>query len=119
MRVGGKFTNYMENKKITYEQMCDRAFRRSLQVKVKSEAVWVTFIELKGLVNLSALAREYFERTPAWISQRINGNMVLGKRAEFTEAEYHELAEAFRDIARRLNAHADEIDSAEMESDED
>lgn len=33
----------------------------------------------------------------------------------FKEEEYHQLAEAFRDIAKRLQAHADEIDSAAFE----
>ena len=33
----------------------------------------------------------------------------------FKEDEYYQLAEAFRDIAKRLQAHADEIDAAKFE----
>ena len=98
--------------------MCDPAFRRAQQVKVKSEAMWVAFLELKGIINNSGLAREYFKRSPSWLIQRVNGNIVFGQHAKFSEAEYHQLAEAFRDIARRLNAHADEIDSAALEETE-
>ena len=33
----------------------------------------------------------------------------------FKDNEYHELAEALRDIAKRLSVHADEIDNAKLE----
>lgn len=33
----------------------------------------------------------------------------------YKEEEYHMLAEAFRDIAKRLQAHADEIDAAKYD----
>lgn len=105
----------MGKEKMTFEQFCDPAFRRAQQVEVKSEAVWVAFVELNGIVNTAALARQYFDRSPGWLSQRINGNTVFGRKAEFRDDEYHQLAEAFRDIARRLEAHADEIDNAKIE----
>lgn len=81
-------------------------------LKDKEGATNVAFSELEGLINTSALARQYFKRSPSWLSQRINGNMVLNKKAGFRPEEYHQLAEAFRHIARRLEAHADEIDAA-------
>lgn len=105
----------MDNEKPTFEQICDPAYRRAQLITEKSGAMWTTFFELKGLLNTSALSREYFDRSPGWILQRINGNTVFGRKAEFSEAEYHQLAEALRDIARRLNTHADEIDAAAME----
>jgi len=105
----------MNDKLPTFEQFCDRAYRRAEQIEDKRGATWVAFYELGKLINASELAREYFKRSPSWIKQRINGNIVFGQRATFREAEYHQLAEAFRDIARRLAAHADEIDAAAME----
>ena len=47
--------------------------------------------------------------TGAWFSK---------KSMTFKEEEYHQLAEAFRHIAMRLNAHTDEIDNASLESPE-
>jgi hypothetical protein len=41
--------------------------------------------------------------------------MVMKKAMAFKDEEYHTLAEAFRDIAKRLLAHADEIDAAKKE----
>lgn len=99
--------------------MCDRNFRRAMLITTKPGAVWVAFNELNGLINKTQVAEQYFKRSQGWLSQKLNGCTLHKKKQAFTEAEYHELAEAFRDIARRLNAHADEIDSAEMESGED
>lgn len=99
--------------KPTFEQICDPKFRRAQNITIKSGAVFVAFNELKGLINNAALSRQYFKRSPSWLTQRINGNIVFDKKAGFRPSEYHQLAEAFRDIARRLNAHADEIDAAD------
>ena len=88
---------------------------RAKLLDVKTNATWLAFSELEGIINNSALARQYFKRSPSWLTQRINGNTVFNKTAMFRPEEYHQLAEAFRDIARRLNAHADEIDNAELE----
>ncbi len=83
----------------------------------KAGAVDIAFDELEGIINKSELASQYFGKTRAWFSQKLNGCMVLDKKKSFTEEEYHQLAEAFRDLARRLEAHADEIDNAEMDKD--
>ena len=120
--------------------MCDPAFRRAQQIKIKSEATWVAFLELDGLINKSKLAEQYFnksqawlshslsglinktqlseqyfERTQSWFSQKLNGCEVCNKERSFTPAEYHQLAEAFRHIARRLEQHAAEIDAASID----
>lgn len=102
----------MADKKPSFEQLCDPAHRRAQNITIKSGAVFVAFNELNGLINNAELARQYFKRSPSWLTQRINGNIVFDKKAGFRPDEYHQLAEAFRDIARRLCAHADEIDAA-------
>ncbi len=99
----------------TFEEMCDPAFRRAQLITEKMGAVWVAFLELKGLINKTQIAKQYFGKTQSWLSQKLNGCEVCKKERSFTEEEYHQLAEAFRDIARRLEKHADEIDAAAME----
>jgi len=74
---------------------------------------------MEELISKSALARQYFQNSASWLSKRVNGCVVMKKNAAFKENEYHLLAEALRDIAKRLNAHADEIDEASMDSPED
>lgn len=105
----------MGNEKITFEQFCDPTWRREQQMKVKSEAVWVTFLELDGLINKSKIAKQYFGKSQSWLSQKINGTTVCDQERGFTEAEYSTMTAALRDIARRLNEYADAIDAAEIE----
>ena len=91
--------------------------RRMELIRVKRDATWLTFAELDGLINLSALARQYFKKSQGWLMQRINNYVVRGKRMKFKEEEYLQLSKYLRDIARRLETHADEIDAAAMETD--
>lgn len=84
-------------------------------VSDKCGAVWMAFVELENLINKSALAAQYFNRSQSWFSQRVHGCTVMKKEMAFKEEEYAKLAEAFRDIANRLQAHADEIDAAKFE----
>lgn len=109
--------SYLGKRKIFNLQQYEQDRKRLLDVKINT--VWLAFSELEGLVNVAAIARQYFKRSPGWLSQKINACTVANKQKRFTETEYHQLAEAFRDIAKRLEAHADEIDAAEMESDDD
>ena len=88
---------------------------RSEVISVKSGAVSNAFAELEGLLSKTQVAKQYFNRTQGWFSQKLNGCMLYNRRQEFTEEEYHQLAEAFRDIAKRLVAHSDEIDAAAMD----
>lgn len=90
--------------------------RREKIISEKSGAVFTAFSELEGLLSKTQVARQYFGKSQGWFSQKLNGCTLHKRRQSFTEAEYHELAEAFRHIARRLEAHADEIDAAEMDA---
>lgn len=89
--------------------------RRKKCIEYKPDATATAFSELEDIINKSELAKQYFGKSQSWFSQRVNGCMVLNKAMSFKEKEYHQLAEAFRDIAKRLQAHADEIDAAKFE----
>ena len=88
--------------------------RRAKCIEYKSDATATAFSELEDIINKSQLAKQYFEKSHSWLSQRIHGCAVLDKARFFKESEYHQLAEAFRHIAKRLQAHADEIDNAQL-----
>ena len=89
--------------------------RRKEIISTKGGAVWNAFTELENLINKSALAQQYFGKSQSWLSQRIHGCTVRKKEMAFKPEEYRLLADSFRDIARRLQAHADEIDAASDE----
>lgn len=89
--------------------------RRKKCIEYKPDATVTAFSELEDIINKSQLAKQYFGKSQSWFSQRLNGSTVLKKSMAFKEDEYRKLAEAFRDIAKRLIAHADEIDAAKFE----
>lgn len=60
--------------------------------------------EVLEIVNLSYIAKKYFGRTQSWLSQRINGCTVNGKKATFTESEIETLNHALDDIAKIIGS---------------
>lgn len=112
--IGGKFTKNMYQGKRNIIRINEYNERRLEIISTKSGAVFTAFTELENLINKSSLAEQYFNKSQGWLSQRINGCTVHKKEKSFKEEEYHQLAEAFRDIAKRLQTHADEIDAAKL-----
>jgi len=60
--------------------------------------------EVSKFVNLAYIATEYFKKTKAWLYQRINGNVVNGKAARFTNEELKTLKFALDDISKKLGS---------------
>lgn len=87
---------------------------RKVNVTIKSGAVWVSTVELNGLIDFEGIAEEYFGQSKEWMDGKIEGCTYMRESQEFTGEEYAKLAEAYRDIARRLSKAADEIDAAAM-----
>ena len=99
---------------MTFEEFCDPERRRKEQMKIKSEAVWVTFLELNGIINVSKFAKLYFGKSQSWFAQRINGYDVNHKKATFTPEDYDKIVESLRNLAGRLNEYAEAIENAEL-----
>lgn len=60
--------------------------------------------EITQIVSLSYVARTYFGKSRAWLHQRMNGNIVNGKQARFSEAECQQLQNALHDLGRKLSS---------------
>lgn len=69
------------------------------QLKIKEQ-----LSEINQFVSMSYIAKTYFNKTKSWISQRINGNEVNGKPAQFTSEEIDTLNAAFADLSKKLGA---------------
>lgn len=54
------------------------------------------------IVSLAYIAKTYFNKTRQWLYQRINGSLVNGKPAKFTDEERKILNSALQDIADLL-----------------
>ncbi|MDR3062484.1 MAG: DUF5053 domain-containing protein [Dysgonamonadaceae bacterium] len=48
--------------------------------------------------------KTYFNKSDAWLYQRINGNVVNGKPAYFTHQEIEKLKFALNDISKKLSS---------------
>lgn len=69
------------------------------EIKIKEQLK-----EVSKMISLSYIAQNYFNRTRTWLYQRINGNLVHGKPAQFTEQELDTLRFAIKDISNRLGS---------------
>lgn len=58
--------------------------------------------DVANAISLSYIAKTYFGKSKAWLYQRLNGNMVNGKRAQFTDEERKRFAKALHDLSRRI-----------------
>lgn len=59
--------------------------------------------DIGDMINLSYIAKKYFRKSRAWLSQRINGNCVNGKPCRFTPEELDTFNAALRDMSHRLS----------------
>lgn len=70
-----------------------------------NETIRMQMGEVLKIVNLSYIAKKYFGKTQAWLSQRINGCTVNGKKATFNTEEIDTLNRALTDIAQIIGSH--------------
>jgi len=55
-------------------------------------------------ISLVYIAKTYFNKTDAWLYQRINGNLVNGKPASFTSKELDKFKFALNDLSGKLGS---------------
>lgn len=71
--------------------------------KLHNDAIKLQLSEIGGMLNLSYIAKTYFKKSRAWLSQRVNGNSVNGKPCRFTSEELATFNFALRDMSARLS----------------
>lgn len=60
--------------------------------------------ELLPAISLSFIAKNYFNKSRQWITQRLNGSIVNGKPASFTKEEIETLRFALSDLGKKLGS---------------
>ncbi len=80
-----------------YREHLDRTLQKCDDILLRQNLDFI----LKSM-NLTFIAKEYFGKSHAWLSQRINGNLVNGKPAQFTDEDKQKLKNALEDISRRV-----------------
>lgn len=70
--------------------------RRTLSIRQQMEPIL-------PYISVSSLAKDYFGKSTSWFYQRLNGNIIHGKAAAFTDKELNVLKDALQDVAFKLN----------------
>lgn len=55
------------------------------------------------VISFSYIAKKYFGKSRGWLMQKVNGNIVNGKQASFTEDERNQFRAALQDISKQLS----------------
>ncbi|MDR1809431.1 MAG: DUF5053 domain-containing protein [Prevotella sp.] len=61
--------------------------------------------QLSGIlpaISVSYIAKTYFNKTPMWFYQRLNGNLIKGKPAKFSSEDLKTINYALQDISKRI-----------------
>ncbi|MBO9620196.1 MAG: DUF5053 domain-containing protein [Niabella sp.] len=70
----------------------------------KQMSVKAQLADVSEIISLSYISKKYFNKTRQWVYQRVNGSLVNGKPAKFTNEEIKTLNKAFKDIGRKIGA---------------
>ncbi|MRJ09088.1 DUF5053 domain-containing protein [Ornithobacterium rhinotracheale] len=60
--------------------------------------------DILPFISVSFIAKNYFSKSKEWFYQRINGNIVNGKPAQFTEREKEILNFALHDLSKKIGS---------------
>ena len=60
--------------------------------------------EVKEILSLSYIAKNYFNKSRQWLNQRINGSIVNGKPAKFTDDQLRVFNNALHDISKKISS---------------
>jgi len=71
---------------------------------IENVDVKIQLMEVSKIVSLSYIANIYFNKTRQWLYQKINGNIVNGKVATFTDTEKQTLNNALKDISNKIGS---------------
>ena len=60
--------------------------------------------EVKEVLSLSYIAKNYFNKSRQWLNQRINGSIVNGKPAKFTSEQLRVFNNVLHDISKKIGS---------------
>ena len=86
---------YIENHVYTVVASADEVIAKGIRYQLG---------EIAEVLSLSYIARRYFNKSRQWLNQRINGGIVNGKPAKFTEDQLKIFNAALHDISNRIGS---------------
>ena len=97
-----KFNKQMEEKyrNMTLEEV--EASIPQIKERIDELKILVDLSDVTEIVSVSYIAKKYFNKSRAWLAQRINGNIVNGRPAQFSNEELKTLKKALEDISLKM-----------------
>lgn len=77
---------------------------KTTEKKVEELTMAEKFGEVTDMVSMAYIAKTYFGKTRAWLTQRMNGNVVNGKQAQFSSEELVTLRGALMDMSKKFGS---------------
>lgn len=59
---------------------------------------------ISNMISFKYIAETYFKKSKSWFSQRLNGNMVHGRKCGFNDDEMRTLRYALQDISKKIGS---------------
>lgn len=104
-----RFKEYIDSLSSTDKELFVEEFKNGAMQAVNEARTLKAIVERKqkmqsvlDFVSASYIARHYFGKTRQWLYQRINGNMVNGKPANFTPEELKTLSKALSEMGEAM-----------------
>lgn len=104
-----KFKNRISSKTEDEKEEFADAFINSAREQVEKtkkfcdEAIMrIKLEEILGIVSMAYIAREYFHKSKAWFSQKLNGSIKNGVISSFSESELKIFSYALEDISEKI-----------------
>ena len=96
--------NSEEDKKAITNFVSERLQNIEKKLDVLESAINFQVQEVAEIGSLSYLAKKYFNKSRSWLYQRLNGNLVNGKPARFTQEELQTFNNALQDISKKIGS---------------
>lgn len=92
------------NKRHTRQNERDsRKIKRAIIERAEEAILRDKLGELPEAISFSYIARKYFGKNRHWLYQRINGNIVNGKKARLTDNELKTFLNALNDVSEMIH----------------
>nr|WP_249932075.1 DUF5053 domain-containing protein [Bacteroides salyersiae] len=92
------------NKRHTRQNERDsRKIKRAIIERAEETILRDKLGELPEAISFSYIARKYFGKNRHWLYQRINGNIVNGKKARLTDNELKTFLNALNDVSEMIH----------------
>lgn len=101
VEINNEFTS-TSDKEIIKKTVCEMT--SELGDMISDLSIKTQLSEIEDVLSFAYISRQYFGKSKNWLYQRINGNIINGKNAKFTQSEIETLNIALQDISQKIGS---------------